>query len=145
MPTIGHNPNASGEERKQYVEDLSLAKHHPDPKVREAAQSRIDAYGTGPNINDMSPSERTEFERLIREDNQRRGPRQPVSQLGIPGEINLTIDHLRVLAQKAGHELVPMGDKPEGGAWVAKYEARIKELETALARKTEECDSLRNA
>lgn len=143
--TLGHNPNASGEERKQYIEDLSVAKQHPDPKVRAAAQSRIDAHGTGPNINDMSPSERTEFERLIREDNQKRGPRQVIPQLGLAGEVNLTLDHLRLLAQKAGHDLVPIGDKPTGGAWVAKFESRIKELETALARKTEECDALRNA
>lgn len=141
--TIGHNPNASGEERKRYIEDLSLAKHHPDPKVREAAQARIDAYGRGPNINDLSPEERIEFERRIREENQRRGPQPVTAQLGIPGEINLTMDQLRILAQRSGHDLVPMGDKPSGGAWVAKYESQIKELESSLAKSKEECDTLR--
>lgn len=141
--TLGHNPNATGDERKQYVEDLSLAKHHPDPKVRAAAQARIDAHGVGPNINDMSPSERTEFERLIREQNTRRGPQPIVSQLGIPGEINLTLDQLRLLAQKAGHELVPMGDKPTGSAWAAKFESQIGELQATVSRKSDECDTLR--
>lgn len=140
--TLGHNPNATGEERKQYIEDLSVAKLHPDPRIRAAAQSRIDAYGPGPNINDFSPEARAEFERRIREDNQRRGPQPVAAQLGLPGEINLTLDQLRLLAQKAGHDLVPMGDKPTGVAWVAKFEARIKVLETALSQKTEECDTM---
>ena len=140
---LGHNPNATGEERKQYVEDQSLAKHHPDPRVREAAQSRLDAYGRGPNINDMSPSERSEFENLIREQNQRRGPQVSNPTLGIAGEINLTLDNLRILAQKAGHELVPMGDKPEGGAWVAKFESQIKLLREEVDRRAGECDTLR--
>ena len=141
--TLGHNPHASGEERKQYIEDRSLAANHPDPKVRAAAQARIDAYGRGPNINDMSPSERTDFERLIREQNQRRGPQPVTSQLGIPGEVNLTLDQLRLLAQKAGHELVPMGDRPDGGAWVAKFESRIRALESAVELRNQECDTLR--
>lgn len=140
--SLGHNPNASSEERKQYIEDLSIAKLHPDPKVRAAAQARIDAHGQGPNINDLSPSERTEFERCIREQNQRRGP-QPVSpQLGIAGEINLTLDQLRLLAQKVGHDLVPIGDKPSGGAWVAKFESEIAQLKATVAQKQQECDTL---
>lgn len=140
--SLGHNPNASGEERKQYIEDLSLAKHHPDPKVRAAAQARLDAHGQGPNINDMSPSERTEFERLIREQNQRRGP--AISNLSIGGstEVNLTLDQLRILAQKAGHDLVPMGDKPSGGAWVEKFESEIAQLKNTVAQKQQECDML---
>lgn len=142
--TLGHNPNATGEERRQYIEDLSVAKHHPDPRVRAAAQSRLDSLGAGPNINDMSPSERTEFERLIREDNQKRGgPRQVVAQLGLPGEVNLTLDHLRLLAQKAGHDLVPIGEKPTDGAWVAKFESQIKALELTVSQKSDECDTLR--
>ena len=140
--TLGHNPNASGEEGKQHIEDLSVAKLHPDPKVRAAAQARLDAYGKGPNINDLSPSERTEFERAIREQNQHRGPQPVVSQLGIPGEVNLTLDQLRLLAQKAGHDLVPMGDKPTDGAWVAKFEAEIAQLKTSVAQKQQECDTL---
>ena len=141
--TIGHNPNASGEERRQYIEDLSVAKQHHDPRVRAEAQSRIDAYGSGPNINDMSQSDRAEFERRIREDNARRGPQSVSPQLGLPGEVNLTMDQLRLLAQKAGHDLVPIGEKPTGGAWVAKFEARIKDLEAAVSRNAEECDTLR--
>ena len=140
--TLGHNPNASGEERKQYIEDLSVAKHHPDPRVRAAAQKRLDSHGSGPNINDMSPSERTEFERMIREDNQRRGPQVANPQLGIAGEINLTIDQLRLLAQKAGHDLVPIGDQPSGGAWVAKFEAEIAQLKSTVEKKKQECDTL---
>ncbi len=140
---LGHNPNATGEERKQYIEDLSVAKHHPDPRVREAAQARINAHGVGPNINDMSPDERSEFERLIREQNQRRGPQTTNPTLGIAGEVNLTIDQLRILAQKAGHDLVPMGEKPTGGAWVAKYEDQIKHLRAEVDRRNEECDTLR--
>lgn len=140
--SLGHNPNASGEERRQYIEDLSVAKLHPDPRIRAAAQARIDAHGQGPNINDLSPSERTEFERGIREQNQRRGP-QPVSaQLGLSGEINLTLDQLRLLAQKAGHDLVPIGDKPTEGAWVAKFEAEIAQLKGSVAQKQQECDTL---
>ena len=141
--TLGHNPNATGDERARYVEDLSLAKHHPDKRVRDAAQARIDSHGRGPNINDMSPSERTEFERLIRQQNQRRGPQAANPTLGLPGEINLTLDQLRLLVQKAGHEMVPMGDKPDGGAWVAKFESRIKELEASVERHAQECDTLR--
>jgi hypothetical protein len=141
--TLGHNPNASGEERKQYIEDVSVAKNHPDARARAAAQARLDAHGSGPNINDMSPSERAKFERLIREQNQRRGPQPVVSQLGIPGEINLTTDQLRILAQKAGFELVPMGDSPSGGAWVAKFESEISQLKTSLEKSNGECDTLR--
>jgi len=133
--SLGHNPNASSEERKQYIEDLSVAKLHDDPKVRAAAQARLDAHGRGPNINDLSPSERTEFERGIREQNQRRGPQPANPQLGLAGEVNITLDQLRLLAQKAGHDLVPMGDKPAGGAWVAKFEAEIMQLK-------QECDTL---
>lgn len=140
--SLGHNPNASGEERKQYIEDLSIAKHHPDPRVRAAAQARLDSHGSGPNINDMSPADRSEFERLIREQNQKRGPQPIVSQLGIPGEINLTLDQLRILVQKSGHEMVPMGDRPTGSAWAAKFESQIKELEATVAKKTAECDTL---
>lgn len=140
--TLGHNPNASAEERKRHIEDLSVAKLHPDPKVRAAAQARIDAHGKGPNINDLSPSERTEFERAIREQNQRRGPQPVTSQLGLPGEINLTLDQLRLLAQKAGHDLVPMGDKPTDGAWVAKFESEISQLKSAGEKKQQECDTL---
>src|ERR1700761_1591955 len=141
--TLGHNPNATGEERKQYIEDLSLAKHHPDPRVREAAQARLDAHGTGPNINDMPADKRVEFENLLRQENQRRGPQAPGPQLGIPGEINLTMDQLRVLASKVGHELVPMGDKPTGGAWVEKYESQIKALRGEVDLRVQECDTLR--
>ena len=141
--TLGHNPNATGEERKQYIEDLSIAKQHPDPKVRAAAQARLDAHGTGPNINDMSPSERSEFEHLIRQQNQRRGPNQQAQQLGITGEAHLTLDQLRVLVQATGHDMVPIGDKPTGGAWVAKFETQIAELKTSLSQKTDECDTLR--
>jgi hypothetical protein len=140
--SLGHNPNASGEERKQYIEDLSVAKHHPDPRVRAAAQARLDAHGKGPNINDLSPSERTEFERRVREDNQRRGPQVATPTLGIAGEMNLTIDQLRLLAQKAGHDLVPMGDRPSGGAWVAKFESEIAQLKTAVEKKQQQCDTL---
>ncbi len=91
----------------------------------------------------MSPSERAEFERLIREDNQRRGPNQTASQLSLPGEVNLTLDQLRLLVQKAGHDMVPMGEKPSGGAWVAKFESRIKELESSVDLRDQECDTLR--
>lgn len=140
--SLGHNPNASGEERKQYIEDVSIAKLHPDPKVRAAAQSRLDAHGRGPNINDLSESERSEFERGLREQNQQRGPQPIVPTLGIAGEINLTLDQLRLLAQKAGHDLVPMGEKPEGGAWVAKFEAEIAKLKATVAQKQQECDTL---
>lgn len=141
--TLGHNPNASGEERKQYIEDLSVAKQHPDARVRAAAQSRLDSHGTGPNINDMSPSERGEFERLIREQNQRRGPNQPIPQLSLSGETNLTLDQLRLLVQKVGHEMVPMGDKPNGGAWVAKLEDQIQQLQVHVQSYADQCDTLR--
>lgn len=141
--TLGHNPNASGEERRRHIEDVSVAKHHPDPKIRAAAQERLDAHGKGTNINDLSPSERAEFERRIREENHRRGPQLMNPQLGLPGEINLTTDQLRLLVQKAGHEMVPMGDKPDGGAWVAKFESRIRDLEATLEKSKQECDTLR--
>ena len=47
-----------------------------------------------------------------------------------------------LLAQKAGHDLVPMGDRPSGAAWVAKFEAEIAQLKAIVDKKQQECDTL---
>ena len=54
----------------------------------------------------------------------------------------MTLDQLRLLAQKAGHDLVPIGDKPSGGAWVAKFEAEIAQLKVDVSKMQQECDTL---
>lgn len=129
---LGHNPNATADEVSRHVEDLSLSKHHPDPAVRRAAQDRLDANGSRPSYNDFTPEQKAEFERLLREQNSRRGTGSV--QVSSPtAETKITLEQIRELARSVyGFELVPIGDKPNDSGWAARAEAEKSEMQRRL-------------